>query len=217
MQRRQLLESRSILLTIKIFMTNSPNDVLNGEDDHIQTKRLLLRRLKFSDADNLLRYQTRNRSRLKIWEPQRDESFFTQSVVEKRVLSMEMAMSEEKALHLIFFHRDDSNNQQPQIIGECNFSNIVRGAFQACHLGYSIDGEHEGQGLMQEALSASIHFLFNTYHLHRIMANYRPENSRSERVLQRLGFEKEGFARSYLHIDGQWADHVLTSLINDNY
>jgi len=50
--------------------------------------------------------------------------------------------------------------------------------------------------------------------LHRIMANYRPENERSARVLSGLGFQQEGFARSYLKINGEWADHVLTALVN---
>jgi ribosomal-protein-alanine N-acetyltransferase len=44
------------------------------------------------------------------------------------------------------------------------------------------------------------------------MANYRPENERSGRLLQRLGFAREGYARDYLFIDGAWRDHVLTSL-----
>ena len=46
------------------------------------------------------------------------------------------------------------------------------------------------------------------------MANYQPANVWSEALLQRLGFEREGLARRYLKINGHWADHVLTSLIN---
>jgi [ribosomal protein S5]-alanine N-acetyltransferase len=50
--------------------------------------------------------------------------------------------------------------------------------------------------------------------LSRIMANHRPENTRSANLLAKLGFEREGLARAYLRINGAWADHVLTSLIN---
>jgi ribosomal-protein-alanine N-acetyltransferase len=46
------------------------------------------------------------------------------------------------------------------------------------------------------------------------MANYRPENERSGILLERLGFVREGLAKDYLFIDGQWRDHVLTSLTN---
>lgn len=101
-----------------------------------------------------------------------------------------------------------------EIVGDCNFTNIVRGPFQACHLGFSLAKRFEGQGLMREALTSAITYIFDEVGLHRIMANFRPENIRSERLLKRLGFEREGMARSYLRINGVWADHVLTSLIN---
>jgi ribosomal-protein-alanine N-acetyltransferase len=41
-----------------------------------------------------------------------------------------------------------------------------------------------------------------------------PANTRSAALLQRLGFEREGFARSYLRINGRWEDMVLNSLVN---
>ena len=65
---------------------------------------------------------------------------------------------------------------------------------------------------MSEALRAATAWIFGELRLHRIMANYRPENARSGRVLERLGFVREGFAKDYLFIDGAWTDHVLTAL-----
>jgi ribosomal-protein-alanine N-acetyltransferase len=43
------------------------------------------------------------------------------------------------------------------------------------------------------------------------MANHLPHNKRSEALLKKLGFEREGYAKDYLQIDGQWQDHVLNS------
>lgn len=83
----------------------------------------------------------------------------------------------------------------------------------ACNLGYSIDGEYQGEGLMFEALSGLLPLMFSKFGLHRVMANYMPRNKRSAKLLARLGFEKEGFAKEYLKIAGVWEDHVLTSLI----
>jgi ribosomal-protein-alanine N-acetyltransferase len=100
------------------------------------------------------------------------------------------------------------------IVGSCNYTNIVRGAFHACHLGYQVARDQEGRGLMAEALRAANSFVFDHMRLHRIMANFRPENERSRQLLRRLGFVEEGFARDYLYIDGAWRDHVLTSLVN---
>ena len=67
---------------------------------------------------------------------------------------------------------------------------------------------------MSEILSAGLDYMFSEMKLHRVMANYAPENKRSDRLLNRLGFEKEGYAKSYLRIDGEWKDHILTSKIN---
>lgn len=103
----------------------------------------------------------------------------------------------------------------PQVIGHLDFTQIARGAFCSCYLGYGIDRNFEGQGLMHEALVAAIAHVFDTG-LHRIQANYVPENTRSAALLTRLGFHIEGHAREYLFINGHWQDHVLTALLNPN-
>ena len=84
----------------------------------------------------------------------------------------------------------------------------------ACNMGYSVAQTLQGQGLMLEVASASIRYMFDVQGLHRIMANHLPSNVRSERLLARLGFEREGYARAYLKIAGQWQDMVLNSLIS---
>ncbi|KPY04671.1 Ribosomal-protein-S5p-alanine acetyltransferase [Pseudomonas savastanoi pv. nerii] len=69
---------------------------------------------------------------------------------------------------------------------------------------------------MQRALEVGNRYCFEQMGLHRIMASHMPANVRSERLLQSLGFEKEGYARAYLKIAGVWEDHVLRALINPN-
>jgi ribosomal-protein-alanine N-acetyltransferase len=103
------------------------------------------------------------------------------------------------------------------IVGTCNYTNVVRGPFLACNLGYQVARSHQGRGFMSEALRATNAFVFAEMRLHRIMANYRPENERSARLLERLGFAREGLARDYLFIDGEWRDHVLTALVNPRF
>ncbi len=67
---------------------------------------------------------------------------------------------------------------------------------------------------MRELCRHTISYAFDELRLNRIMANYMPSNHRSDVLLQRLGFSKEGAAKKYLKINGQWEDHVLTSLLN---
>ena len=179
---------------------------------HLATDRLVLTSLNMDDAEAMVDYYQRNWLTFKPWEPERDDSFFNVDKTVPRISAMAEAMAKQQAVHFLLKRHDSV-----EIVGQCAFTNIVRGPFQACHLGFSICKTYEGKGLMQEALRRTIDFVFGELCLHRVMANYRPENERSHRLLQRLGFEQEGLARSYLKIDGDWRDHVLTSLINGTY
>jgi ribosomal-protein-alanine N-acetyltransferase len=103
-------------------------------------------------------------------------------------------------------------------VGSIGLNAIARGPFQNTLLGYSLEGKLQGQGLMQEALSAVIAHAFSAeINLHRIQANVRPDNLRSLKVLARLGFEREGFARDYLFIHDKWHDHIMFALRNENF
>jgi ribosomal-protein-alanine N-acetyltransferase len=59
--------------------------------------------------------------------------------------------------------------------------------------------------------------MFNQLQLHRVMATYMTANQRSAALLKRLGFEKEGYAKSYMNISGTWEDHILTALVNPSH
>ncbi len=174
------------------------------------TERLTLRLAGTADVYPLLAYYTNNREHLRRWEPARQPAFYTHAATGERLAQMERQMAQGQAVNLLIRKRESG-----MLAGVCNFSNIVRGPLQACHLGFGVDAQCEGQGLMQEAVAAAIRYMFEVAGQHRIMANHLPEDQRSAALLARLGFEREGLARSYLHIDGAWRDHVLTALINN--
>ena len=103
------------------------------------------------------------------------------------------------------------------VIGRVNYTQIARGPFQSCMLGYAIDAAHQGRGLMREALEATIAHVFAVLRLHRIQANFVPDNVRSGRLLDKLGFEREGLAKDYLFINGAWRDHVVAARRNPDF
>ncbi|MGI9283052.1 MAG: GNAT family N-acetyltransferase [Endozoicomonas sp.] len=175
----------------------------------IRTPRTELVLLNPEDAELLLEYRLTNRDHLTPWEPERNENFYTLKQCEHQLTAQRKSFDEGTGFQLTALTSDKN-----EIIGLCNFNNIVHGVFQACHLGYSISKKHEGQGLMLEIVSAGIDYVFQEAKLHRIMANYIPDNHRSAALLKKLGFEEEGRARSYLKIAGKWQDHILTSRIN---
>lgn len=128
---------------------------LSEPSDILITERLSLRLASRRHASALLGYCIANRAHLSPWEPSRSESFYTLPSIEARLESMEREIAAGLAIHLLLFDKEED-----QLIGDCNFTNIVRGPFQACHLGFSIAHHHEGRGLMRECLSTAIQYLF---------------------------------------------------------
>ena len=160
----------------------------------------------------LANYYQANEAHLKKWSPLMPRSHHSVASWTLRLIEREKEFSDGTSVHFI-----GTNDSESQLICTCSISNIVRGVFQSCHMGYSVDRNFEGQGRMQELAEHTIDYVFSELKLHRIIANHMPENKRSEALLKRLGFEREGYAKRFLQIDGKWEDHVLNSLINKSY
>lgn len=187
-------------------MVHSPSPLLT-------TERLILRLATQSDRATILQFYWENQTHLAPFEPARSKNFWTDSYWQDQIQLNWEGFQSNQSLRLFLFEKPPPRS----LVGTVNFNNIVRGAFQACHLGYSLANSAQGKGYMTEALQCAIQYVFDELNLHRIMANYMPRNQRSARVLERLGFTIEGHAKDYLLINGQWEDHVLTSLTNDRW
>jgi len=182
---------------------------------HLESDRLMLRLATETDVPAILAYYRDNRDFLTPWQPQPPADFFTPGCWYAEVENRRRAFQEDRAVKLFLFERTYS--PKPAIIGTLNFSNIVRGVFQACNVGYSLAEHRQRQGYMTEAFQLAIPYLFEVVKLHRIQANYMPHNQPSGQLLKRLGFVVEGYARNYLQINGRWEDHILTSLVNPDW
>lgn len=184
------------------------------EDLRLVTDRLLIRTLDPSYAPIVLDYWLRNREFFRPWNPRTDDSFYTLAAQTASLQRSWAQMHNDQGYRFWLFLRDDP--ACTRVIGDIGLSNIVRGAFQSCHLGYKIDQAHGGAGLITEALRAVIDLAFDQLKLHRIEANIMPRNTRSLRVVEKLGFAYEGLGRRYLQIDGVWEDHLHYALINQH-
>jgi ribosomal-protein-alanine N-acetyltransferase len=169
----------------------------------IRTPRLFLRPLGPRHAAQVLRFQQRNREHLQPWEPLHSEGYYTLKEQKRLLRNAERERRAGSRLSLWIFV---SGEAEP--IGNLNFSNILRGPFQSCFVGYKLDRERLHCGYMSEALAAGVQYLFTTLGLHRVEANIMPANSPSIRVVEKLGFQYEGLSRRYLHINGRWEDHL---------
>jgi ribosomal-protein-alanine N-acetyltransferase len=96
-----------------------------------------------------------------------------------------------------------------EFAGQVTVNNIVRGSAQFASIGYWIDQRFAGRGVMPLAVAMAIDHCFILAGLHRIEIAIRPENTNSLRVVEKLGIRQCGMAPRYLHIDGDWRDHLL--------
>jgi ribosomal-protein-alanine N-acetyltransferase len=114
---------------------------------------------------------------------------------------------------LAFFIFESSTGE---LLGGVTLGNIRHGVARSGHVGYWIGEKYAGKGYMLDALRLLADHAFGTMRLHRIEAACIPANRRSVRVLEKAGFTREGLLRSYLKINGDWQDHYLYALIDDD-
>ena len=100
-----------------------------------------------------------------------------------------------------------------RLAGQVTVDNIVRGAMRSGDLGYWIDRAVAGRGMASLAVALVCDHAFGPVGLHRLQAAIRPENLPSQRLVERLGFRREGLLRRYLDIDGDWRDHAAYGLL----
>jgi len=177
----------------------------------LNTSRLLLRQPVEGDHVALEAFENRNIKNRSPWRSTTGEPSVDWKT---QIIKWQKEFEENRAIRFLLFLREHPNGE---VIGLCNFSQIFRGPFQACYLGYQVDAAYEGQGFMSEAVKKTTEYMFEKQNIHRIMANYMPANTRSAKLLKNLGFTIEGLAENYLLINGQWEDHVLTSLTNQKW
>ncbi|HEY8945938.1 MAG TPA: GNAT family N-acetyltransferase [Polyangiaceae bacterium] len=182
--------------------------------ESIETQRLVLRLVDPSNAEALSKYHLDNQDRFAPYCPKRPIGYHSEAAWVERALAQRESMRAGQTIHWLIFSRDQSNRD---VVAHIGFTAIQRGVAQCAYLGYGLDRASEGKGLMREALCAALADVFERANLHRVMANYVPTNERSGRLLRRLGFNVEGYARDYLLLDGVWKDHILTALSNPRW
>ena len=94
-------------------------------------------------------------------------------------------------------------------VGQVTVMNIVKGSARWGQVGYWVDRRHAGQNVIPTAVALAVDHCLLVLGLHRIEVAIRPENVASLRVVEKLGFTEVGYARRYLHIDGDWRDHKI--------
>lgn len=169
---------------------------------------LLLRPLLRTDRREYVEVRKANADWLRPWEATvPDPTWRTPGFAEVRSMS---ARSGREGRSLPFALQLDGRFR-----GQLTVSGFQWGSLASATLGYWIDRRVAGQGCMPVAVALATDHCFAAG-LHRMEVAIRPENAASLRVVEKLGFRDEGVRERYMHIDGDWRDHRVFSLLSED-
>jgi ribosomal-protein-alanine N-acetyltransferase len=152
-----------------------------------------------------------SRAFLTPWEPTWPADDLTRSAFRRRLRRYAEDQRNDQAYAYFLFRSGDQ-----VLVGGLTLANLRRGVAQAGSLGYWIGAPYARRGYMSAAVTALIPYAFTTLRLHRMEAACIPTNAASITLLEKTGFEREGYAREYLCINGQWQDHLLYARLRDS-
>jgi [ribosomal protein S5]-alanine N-acetyltransferase len=107
-----------------------------------------------------------------------------------------------------------TTGEKSRFVGQITLGGLAFGAHRGGYIGYWIDRRVANQGIITRAVIALTDYGFKELSLHRIEINMRPENSASQRVAEKAGYTYEGVRQQFLHIDGDWRDHLIFVKLN---
>ena len=152
-----------------------------------------------------------SRAFLVPWEPTWPADDLTRGAFRRRLKRYAEDARGDLAYAFLIFRSDDN-----ALVGGLTLANIRRGVAQAGSIGYWVGAPFARKGYMTAALRALVPFCFAALRLHRLEAACIPANTASVRLLEKTGFQREGYARSYLCINGAWQDHLLYARLKND-
>ncbi len=169
----------------------------------ITTKRLTLRPIRFSDAEDLFAWCFSDEETMRYWsEPAHKEIDQTRAFVARAVGPTDqncvwvITLGDDRAIGFISLY-----GRREKIIG----------------LGYMLAREHRGKGFVTEAANAGLVFAFDDWQMHKVRADLDPRNLASAAVVERLGFTKEGVLRQDFIYNGDYVDAANYGLLRSEW
>ncbi len=170
-----------------------------------------LRHPRWADFEDWVALRRENRAYLVPWEPEWNDRHLTRSTYRSKLASFKTMVNSDQGYPFYIF-RDGDN----RLIGACNITHIERGPAQCAKLGYWVGQAYARQGFARASVRAATQFCFEHLGLHRIEAAVKPDNLPSIKVLEAVGYCREGISRGYLKIDGTWQDHILYAKLSSD-
>lgn len=178
---------------------------------HIRDAKVELRTPTLADFEGWADLREKSRDFLTPWEPVWQENDLTRSAFRARVRRYRRDIKQGTAYPFFIFEAGGG-----ALLGGLTLTHVRRGVSQAASLGYWMGAPFAGRGYMSAAVRAVVGYAFEELRLHRVEAACLVHNTASIRLLERVGFKREGLARCYLCIAGEWQDHLLFALLRDD-
>ncbi len=172
----------------------------------LSTERLILRKMTRRDAKSLFQF----------WSDHEVTKYMNMSSFK----NMEQTLYMIDFLNNLFKNKEGIRwgivrKEDNALIGTCGFNTWIKRSSRG-EIGYELGREYWGKGYATEALKEVLKFGFEETRLNRAEAFVVPEASRSIRVLEKLGFKKEGTLREYGYWnDRYWNEHIYSLLRKD--
>jgi len=196
-----------------IRVRRAPTTRLPTRLDAEPPARTAIRAVEPADVDELLELRLRNREFLAPWDPLRPASFFTRAGQADWIAMQTRAWADDRGYGFVILDTEEDD----RIVGGINLFNVVRSARQSAGVGYWVDEAAGGRGHATAAVRLVAAFAFEHLGLHRLEPAVMPRNVRSNRVMEKAGFRREGLAVRYLRIAGVWEDHWLYAMTAEDF
>ena len=177
----------------------------------IEGRHVILKSLAYDDWLEWSALRQASREFLTPWEAVWSLDALSEAAYARRVRRAGQDWEREEGYAFNIFDRLGG-----QLVGGITLTQVYHGISQNGTLGYWMGQRYTGKGYMSDAVQALTNFAFTRLFLHRVQAACIPNNIPSQRVLEKNGFIREGYARRYLKIAGVWADHYLYARLVDD-
>jgi len=181
----------------------------------LATERLRLRPLRRKDEDEFVAMLADSSEAWAPWTPASSPDLSPHARFLNELERTERGARRGSHLRLVGFQEDG------RLVGLFSLNEIVRGVFQSAYAGWQVRGTDTGRGLGTEGVRALLDIAFSSepagLGLHRVQANVMPSNAASLRVVEKVGFRKEGEAERYLRIAGRWEDHLMFAVTAEEW
>jgi len=175
----------------------------------LQTERLVLREITLDDAEFWMRnFSDPEVVELTAWEPPRDLEAAKGEITQFCTRPLQEATGIRWGIAL---------RGRPDLIGTLGYHQWIREGAHRARMGYDLLREHRRRGIMTEAMRAALTYGFTTMGLHRVEVLTDPVNTASIRLVEGLGFHREGMLRENTYFRGRFIDDVIFSLLRQEW